>query len=345
MKQFYILLFVCMGGSTLPMQPEDQKKELLSYRCNINPFSMVVRLTQNASSLIHQLRLNSKFAHAINTGNREDVHDLITQGADLESIPSSTPLIAATNHNHTEICEILVNAGAQIDGSYGGETPLMYAVLKGNNHLCKLYIDAGANVNNIDGDNNTIFKTMLLHCPEETKQLICNLLLDGGLIITAQEIAMIGNPESPLHQQILTHALFAPSAQEITDSQKKIHTTLCCLKRVCPQLPKGPDKMILAYLEDAGNVMIGKKIRGDSIQTLAVFDQITNQVLYKTTLKQLAILTHQEESEIETIYGIEIQNTLKNRCAQPRLVINGTAEKSAITNFLSTITGIINRYI
>ena len=64
-----------------------------------------------------------------------------------------TPLLAAAQHGHTEICGLLLANGSNVnDRDTQGFTPLLSAAHHGHIDICGLLLAHGSNVNEVDPD-------------------------------------------------------------------------------------------------------------------------------------------------------------------------------------------------
>ena len=79
---------------------------------------------------------------------------LIDFGADLEAgLLSETPLMAAADYGHTEVADLLITSGADLDAtSRSGWSPLHWAAMAGHVETAMLLIDRGCNRNHVDND-------------------------------------------------------------------------------------------------------------------------------------------------------------------------------------------------
>ncbi|KAJ3102538.1 hypothetical protein HDU96_009595 [Phlyctochytrium bullatum] len=67
-----------------------------------------------------------------------------------------TPLHAAAYHGHLPVCEVLLQAGAEVDGRDKGEmTPLMRAAYQGHFDVAQVLVERGADVHARNKDGNT----------------------------------------------------------------------------------------------------------------------------------------------------------------------------------------------
>lgn len=95
---------------------------------------------------------------AASFGYTQIVELLIKAGADVNSfriITWTTPLIAASKNGHLNIVELLVKAGADINAiNFSGQSALLYAIDREHKKIAEYLIEAGANVNatNIHGE-------------------------------------------------------------------------------------------------------------------------------------------------------------------------------------------------
>lgn len=86
---------------------------------------------------------------AAEKGDIAAIHKSIEMGYDVNSVDEKgfTPLIIATMQGHTKAIEVLLAAGAQIDGKYkNGSTALIFAA-SSNIEATNLLISKNANIN------------------------------------------------------------------------------------------------------------------------------------------------------------------------------------------------------
>jgi len=99
-------------------------------------------------------------------------------GAALPAANEGTPLIRAVEAGDLEAVEILLAAGAPVDGRChcgGGETPLWTAVLSGHDQIVELLLSAGAEVNATSFAGSTP-----LHAAAQRTPRLISLLLAAG---------------------------------------------------------------------------------------------------------------------------------------------------------------------
>jgi cytohesin len=93
----------------------------------------------------------SKLHKAIKSGDVEAVRALLARGEDVsarEHVTHLTPLHRAAALGHADIAQLLIEAGAEVDGrSKNGRTPLHEAASTGRAELVPLLLEAGADVN------------------------------------------------------------------------------------------------------------------------------------------------------------------------------------------------------
>lgn len=123
----------------------------------------------------------SKVKRIIEEGSIDINEILIQSGACKENKDIRTLLHSAIFENHKEICEILIQAGANVNkGDKDGKTPLIYAVFCGYEEICKVLIQIKANINQKDNDGNTA----LHFAVSEGHVDISQLLISHGANIT-----------------------------------------------------------------------------------------------------------------------------------------------------------------
>ncbi|WP_422413154.1 MULTISPECIES: ankyrin repeat domain-containing protein [unclassified Endozoicomonas] len=119
-------------------------------------------------------------------GHTELAEVLINNGANVNAAMAEngvTPLFFAAQKNHTGTVKLLISKGAKLDPpqtSYGA-TPLSIAVLKNNIDCAKLLIKAGTNVN-----TPIAYGTVLHLAARENYTDIVKLLLEKGADLNAR---------------------------------------------------------------------------------------------------------------------------------------------------------------
>jgi ankyrin repeat protein len=101
---------------------------------------------------------NEDILEASKAGDRARVEAALTQGASINAIDEKglsvlglaglTPLGLAAQYGHTNVAELLLDRGANLEGRSRGfeQTPLHLAAERGNTNVTKLLLDRGANV-------------------------------------------------------------------------------------------------------------------------------------------------------------------------------------------------------
>ncbi len=168
--------------------------------------SLLEALSTNNYELVKTLIRNSDdvLFSAIEENNYELVKKLIDIGIELgvklinvrltgdpyenENI-GLTPLMCASKYGHKEICELLIDKGANINAGSNyvyeyehnhdcskscGSTALMFASEEGHKEICELLISKGANINIKNTDGKTAF--MYAFESDKENEEICDLL-------------------------------------------------------------------------------------------------------------------------------------------------------------------------
>lgn len=129
--------------------------------------------------------LNRKLFEAIDSGDCEQVRDLIRAKADVNAWSKKwelTPLAYAACWEKEEICKLLIAAKADVNlKNSNGSTALMRA---DNAGICKLLIDAGACVNHQSKRKGL---TKLMCAAMHDRPEICQVLIDAGADINRQD--------------------------------------------------------------------------------------------------------------------------------------------------------------
>ena len=162
------------------------------------------------STNIVQEDLNTILLYLVEKNNIDLVKKFIANCADVNAKYDNgmTALMLASINGHKEICELLIENGADVnfedgdyeDGDYEEETPLYEAIKCNNIEICKLLIDNGAIVNkkiyiseiyNYGNDprdccETTSEMTMLMIAICKGNYNICKLLIEKGADVNAK---------------------------------------------------------------------------------------------------------------------------------------------------------------
>jgi ankyrin repeat protein len=86
---------------------------------------------------------------AAESGDRELCEFLLDNGADINYMNNkkTTALSCSVVWGHYDLTKFFLSRGADVNGKSYGETPLMNAVYEGNKEICELLIENGADVN------------------------------------------------------------------------------------------------------------------------------------------------------------------------------------------------------
>ncbi|NGX62620.1 MAG: hypothetical protein KR126chlam6_00018 [Candidatus Anoxychlamydiales bacterium] len=111
--------------------------------------------------------IQNHFQSAVLLNNIEGVKELIKKGADVnkpKDRDGQKPLMIATQNGYTQIMEILIANGANVNAKDNeGVTALMYAVRNGHEDIVLKLIKKGADIDAKDNEGRTAnLKTMLL---------------------------------------------------------------------------------------------------------------------------------------------------------------------------------------
>jgi ankyrin repeat protein len=129
-------------------------------------FTAISLFVLTASAQTESKDRNSALVDAILLGQKETVHKLIAEGADVNApvkeMSNATPLVIAVLKGHKDIAKVLLDKGAKADAeiTQGGTrlTLLHLAVKSRDKQLLDLLLSAGANIN----DNLTDIAAFLL---------------------------------------------------------------------------------------------------------------------------------------------------------------------------------------
>jgi len=137
----------------------------------------------------HRPKASKGLYEAISKNNFKKLQALITQGVDVNARNKEgwTPLQCAAELGHAKICQLLVQAGADIHAksSWFGQTALHLAADCGALECCKYLIEAGADVHAKNDDGSTP-----LHLAAEfQEENICRHLIQAGADVNARDEA------------------------------------------------------------------------------------------------------------------------------------------------------------
>ena len=114
-------------------------------------------LTTIAAVLLAATAFAGPIHTAAKTGDLAGIQAELDKGVDVDegddSWPGMTPLHYAADEGHTEVVELLIANGADVNAKDdSGWTPLHRAVSKVHNKIAKLLIEEGADVNTVNKD-------------------------------------------------------------------------------------------------------------------------------------------------------------------------------------------------
>ena len=146
--------------------------------------------------------LARSFLNAVDSGDSKTVR-IILSCSGISKYPNfinypiskyekTSPLHTAVNHGSLEVCQLLIQGGADVNGSVSRlETPLHCAVFSSNLFLIKLLCDAGADVNL----NNCQGLTPLHHACRKNDKPVISLLIGCGADVNVKDT----RKQPPLH--------------------------------------------------------------------------------------------------------------------------------------------------
>jgi hypothetical protein len=124
--------------------------------------------------------------YAAENGYKEVCEVLIEYGADVDAKTKDTwtPLYYAARNGHREVCEILIRHGANVNAkSQYGWTPLYSAARGGHEEVCEFLLESGAHVN---AESKKGWTALHIAAHEGHKEA-CKILIDNGADVNAKD--------------------------------------------------------------------------------------------------------------------------------------------------------------
>ena len=123
---------------------------------------------------------------ASQNGRKEMCELLIEKGADVNAVSiRGTALMVAAEEGNKEVCELLIEKGAEINAvNEFGTTALMFAAKEGNKEVCQLLVEKGLEVNTADKYGITAF----MRAANRGNKEVCQLLIEKGADVNAVDL-------------------------------------------------------------------------------------------------------------------------------------------------------------
>ncbi len=225
----------------------------------------------------------------------------------------NTPLLLAVEHNLYDICELLINKGADVNyRSREGCTPLGNAILESRNiEICRLLIEGGADVDAYTNVHGFTSATPLMWAARNGLRDICILLLEKGADITIETThwrnaiccSIFGVKDLNICRSLLSHAIIIPKPEDLAGAYKRIIAVLCSFNRIEQMIGKRISKdmrlEILAYNEDNQKdliqISIDQILRGRVIPDR--FISFVEDAIVRNTIEKLKLLLVESMSE------------------------------------------------
>jgi ankyrin repeat protein len=137
-------------------------------------------------TVAHQFRTSSEaeiaLVEAAREGDLAGVRELLEMGTEPDRpVAYAAALAHAARRGHTQVVELLLNSGADIEGG-NGLSPLTCAAYKGQDEIVRLLIDRGADIEADTGGTGTA----LFQAADEGHPSTVRLLLDLGAAVDAK---------------------------------------------------------------------------------------------------------------------------------------------------------------
>lgn len=133
---------------------------------------------------------NQQLWWASSKGNANKVAMILSNGmvdvnndVELDKMPSTTknPLMVASYHGFKDVVQLLLEAGANPNKSFGGgPTPLLHAVRHGLKEVAQILLEYGADPNIADENGFTPLYESIVYFPFDFSVDLIKLLLENG---------------------------------------------------------------------------------------------------------------------------------------------------------------------
>merc|ERR1712117_863036 len=107
----------------------------------------------------------------------------VNNDVELDKMPSTTknPLMVASYHGFKDVVQLLLEAGANPNKSFGGgPTPLLHAVRHGLKEVAQILLEYGADPNIADENGFTPLYESIVYFPFDFSVDLIKLLLENG---------------------------------------------------------------------------------------------------------------------------------------------------------------------
>lgn len=208
--------------------------------------------------LVRKADLSAKTTSALNTpfliasyfGHRHILELLLKEGGNKvfnhKDMLGQTALFRASQENHTDIVEFLLNNGASLDvQNESGQTELSVATYYGNKNIMKALLEKGANIDIADNNGRTAFHWACWWNDEEAFQLLLEKLLSDSSDKTCKHLRSILRMKDTWGDTPLANA-----------AAKRRTSVVLQVLETTVYFPKSPaeDEVFLSYSEEARRV-------------------------------------------------------------------------------------------
>ena len=218
-------------------------------------------------------------------GSLEICKIMLERGANINGDPITSPLRYALLFGHINICTMLINRGADLNLA-SDESPLAYAIFDMKNNpkleeIVLLLIEKGADLNGkFDGE------TSLMYACENGFTKLAEILIRKGADIYPKSgrTALQKARSVQLVKTIVIYGFLQSMARSVPDARNRIKTFLLCLKRCNTSLPKDVVFEVLKKLPEdvvgicAENILNNRPIPHHFIPLALTMDTYTPEV-------------------------------------------------------------------
>lgn len=275
------------------------------------------------------MRPETGFLPAAKKGYTDIITVLLDEGADPKSEAGAAALVVAADHEHYDICMMLVGKGANINAKYGrGDVTALLAAAgqEGSAEFLRFLINKGADVNATTTNHST---TLMLAASDSNSSEVVRILLEKGADVNAANkdgITALANAVRYGHKQIVQ--ILIASGADVNSMDRDYGTYLHHARK------KGHTNIVI-LLKEAGAIDLQKA-------TAVCSGYEVNGIVTFTISEQGLRIIAEFEGLPKGDHGLDIHN--RGDCGSPDFRTAGSHE-IYIDNIKATDSGVAKNEI